>query len=356
MTLLKFDGPSHFPVKSKFTSATKKPLKLIFGIGALAGIISLGSTLAANIALNTGAPIEFGQGVAQTTSCDADVTVTPYSTFVNSEGAGAFALSSINVSGISSDCAGKEFTIKAYSDSPSTQLDLLDGVSAINVLDSGSKFAIATTTGLSITSDGNTGFTLTFDAASSPVSADSVYRITIESSDDSGAIAITYSVGESGPGSGTVFYYSVGGFNEVGAACSPSCHYLEWAPNTWNGGTEDPILALDAGMTRNSGLDGVIGVGLFNTNYMLANSATAAIAVRGYHGGGKLDWFIASQEETDLMFASPQLSSGGFAANNYWSSSERRGNYNAWLKNFSTGDWLDWEKSDTLYVRPIRAF
>ena len=49
-------------------SGSRKPLKLVLGIGALVGVIALGSTLAANINLNSGAPVEFGQGVTQTTS------------------------------------------------------------------------------------------------------------------------------------------------------------------------------------------------------------------------------------------------------------------------------------------------
>ena len=77
--MLNFDSPSKAP-------RTAKPLKLILGIGALAGALALGSTFAANIGINTGAPIEFGQGVAQTTSCDSEVILTPISTFVNTEG------------------------------------------------------------------------------------------------------------------------------------------------------------------------------------------------------------------------------------------------------------------------------
>ena len=72
-----------------------KNLKLALGAGTLAVMVGLGSTLAANISLNSGGPVEFGQGVAQTISCQTDltaspsansdrsVTVTPISDFVN---------------------------------------------------------------------------------------------------------------------------------------------------------------------------------------------------------------------------------------------------------------------------------
>ena len=63
----------------------KKTLPIILGIGALAGVIALGSTLAANINLNTGTPVEFGQGITQTVACSGDspITITPKSIFLN---------------------------------------------------------------------------------------------------------------------------------------------------------------------------------------------------------------------------------------------------------------------------------
>ena len=77
MSLLNFGDGDHGPASPR----SKKPLKLILGIGALAGVIALGSTLAANINLNTGGAVEFGQGVAQATACDSNVTTSPVSSF-----------------------------------------------------------------------------------------------------------------------------------------------------------------------------------------------------------------------------------------------------------------------------------
>jgi len=75
MTLLNLDGPSG--------RNFGKPFKVILGIGALAAVVAVASTLAANININSG-PVEFGQGVAQTTACDDSITVTPRSQFINS--------------------------------------------------------------------------------------------------------------------------------------------------------------------------------------------------------------------------------------------------------------------------------
>ena len=113
MSLLNFNDES--PEKA----GSNKSLMYLLGIGTLVGTIALGSTLAASINLNSGAPVEFGQGIAQTTACDDEITITPYSTFVNEEGGGDYYFSSLKISGIDSSegkCSGKRFLIKAYSD------------------------------------------------------------------------------------------------------------------------------------------------------------------------------------------------------------------------------------------------
>lgn len=46
---------------------------------------------------------------------------------------------------------------------------------------------------------------------------------------------------------------------------------------------------------------------------------------------------------------------GGFAANNYWSSSENNAN-NAWKQNFNNGNQNNDNKNNTNYVRAVRDF
>jgi uncharacterized repeat protein (TIGR02543 family) len=81
---------------------SRKKLRVILGIGALAAVTGLGSTLAANISLNGGGNVEFGQGVATTAACDDTITLTPVSTFVNSAYAGesTFGVTAIQISDI----------------------------------------------------------------------------------------------------------------------------------------------------------------------------------------------------------------------------------------------------------------
>ena len=92
MSILKFDQG-----KSSNGSIGKK-FKVALGVGVVTLTVSLGSTLASNISLNGGGNVEFGQGVAQTTACDDSINITPTSGFVNSNGGGSFALSTIDVS------------------------------------------------------------------------------------------------------------------------------------------------------------------------------------------------------------------------------------------------------------------
>ena len=209
MSLLNFDSQGHKP--------NHKSLKLVLGVGVIVGVIALGSTLAADISLNLGAPVEFGQGIAQTTACDDDITITPFSTFVNEEEAGSHKFTSLQVSGIDSSsgkCDGKSFVIKAYGDSGI--LDILnyeeienpyddeplviqdEDYDTIEIANDGGVF-----TWVSGGTDGddviqvdpdiltNTSFTLNFASTSSTntitrtplVSAEDVVRITIESKD-----------------------------------------------------------------------------------------------------------------------------------------------------------------------------
>jgi hypothetical protein len=81
----------------------RKKLRVILGIGALAAVTGLGSTLAANISLNGGGNVEFGQGVATTAACDDDITLTPVSEFSNTSygyDEATFTMTAIQISGI----------------------------------------------------------------------------------------------------------------------------------------------------------------------------------------------------------------------------------------------------------------
>jgi hypothetical protein len=98
---------------------SKKKLKVIIGIGLLAGVMGMGSTLAASITLNGGTAVEFGQGVQLVTACDSAITVTPTAAFVNGTSApqSGFRLATVTLSDIADSCFGKKLRLNAYTDS-----------------------------------------------------------------------------------------------------------------------------------------------------------------------------------------------------------------------------------------------
>ena len=85
---------------------------------------ALGSTFAANISLNGGAAVEFGQGVAVTAACDASITVTPGATFTNTAeepdpipsptNLGTFKVGTVTITGIDVACVNKVFKLQFW--------------------------------------------------------------------------------------------------------------------------------------------------------------------------------------------------------------------------------------------------
>lgn len=110
MEILNLEGPKRPERRHPF-------LKGLLGLGALSALAGISMTVAAQININTGSEgVEFGQGKATTTTCDGEVTVTPYSGYVNlSDTAAIFTLDSIEVAGISDSCMGSDFVLRVYS-------------------------------------------------------------------------------------------------------------------------------------------------------------------------------------------------------------------------------------------------
>ena len=178
MSLLNFkeSGPKN--------SGRQKKLKFTLGVGTLVGVIALGSTLAASINLNSGSPVEFGQGVAQAIACDSNILVTPISSFLNSEENSGFKFSSIILSqldGTSQDsqgdegCASRSFRIKSY-DASGT---LLEPTFSISINGDGQFSSPDGMTDGSNEGDSDSSVQLYFSDSS--INAEAVYRITIES-------------------------------------------------------------------------------------------------------------------------------------------------------------------------------
>jgi len=389
MPLLNFEpsGPER--------NGSRSPFKLLLGIGTLVGTIALGSTLAASINLNDGGPVEFGQGVTQTTACDSDVVVTPTSSFVNADGGGGFKFSAITLVDLdgteqtdASDegCAGKTFTIKTY-DSYGAQLQPAYEIS----VDSEGIFS-SLDGDVDGTEEGNTESSVTLSFDEELISAESVYRITIESEDSVEVTTPGYEVGDPGPGGGIIFYVSEDGFN-CGPTFELTCEYLEVAPGDWNGVTGDAngsawaitslkstdvIGITDEGTSR----DGTgIGLGYKNSLAVMeqGNDETVAASVAlSYASTSRDDWYLPTSVELNLLcqwnrgvLSSSTTGCEGGSLNSeifgaqtsnltdwyYWSSSEYGGG-TAWLGGMrSSNNRAPGAKDATAWrVRPIRAF
>jgi hypothetical protein len=155
-------------------------------------------------------------------------------------------------------------------------------------------------------------------------------------------------IGES-YGGGIVFDVYDGGQHGLIAATADQSTGIRWDGGSYTN-------------TRARG-DGV-GAGLKNTAIIIANqgpvdgSSFAATVCNEYSvtvGGVSYgDWYLPSKHELNLLYLQKTVV-GGFAGNVYWSSTET-GHTSAWGQIFSTGSPQDGGKSNTDYVRAVRAF
>ena len=196
-------------------------------------------------------------------------------------------------------------------------------------------------------------------------------------------------VGNTGPGGGIVFYVQAdGGTFNCGVAFTSPCKYLEVAPSGWNTGA-DPTKRWAtstyessevATITNDSSAyNNALGIGLGYKNSLAIvgqgnDTTTAAGAARAYGGGSKLDWYLPTTAELNLLcqwarnvaqslttqctggtLNTGTGASGGFSTGYYWSSSEG-GATTAWGQGFDYGSQNASSKNYAGYVRPVRAF
>ena len=375
---------SETPSRGKATS--RKSLKMVLGIGVISGAFALSSTLAANIALNDGGNVEFGQGITQTTACSdgQSLIVTPLSSFTTAAGEGSFDFTGVTVSEIPDSCDGVDFVISAYN----TTGDALaifntDSTAASVWYNNGTFQAGAGTQGVDIESASGS-FTINFTTPAAL--ATNVARVTLQSTkhaDYSCAVDfIGCQVGDAGPGGGTIFYVNDSGFSVPGSACGNNCHNLEYAPSTWTWevGYSGPSSG-DAGMyqhaswgehtgtflrtnrvpdsVKNGTGDQAIGAGYMNTLQMRDRNPTRSIAVpvRQYAGTNNSagQWYIPSLYELKAIYDSSAFASGSFIREGYTSSSEESDIF-YWYVDFNDGSMPRENRGGSALIRPIRAF
>jgi hypothetical protein len=351
MSILNFEEP-----KQKSKTAWVLAF-LIFGIAV--SYYGIKTTLAANVTINSGSAVEFGQGFTGTTSCSGgqSITVTPISSFTNVSGStGTFYFSSFKVSNIPSGCSGSDFTLKSFdSQTASTALSLFN-TSTTNAVVSDSSGVYSTgngSTGMTVVTNSTNSFTATF---TTPVAlARNVYKITIESGAHS---ALTFNFGDVGPAGGIIvstpsanggtgggYYYEV---SPVDIASSlASCN------------------ADEAGLTNNYTN---IGQGSGNTTTLLGIcSSGGVVTAHNYSINGFSDWFLPSRDEAQQICKyARQLTEGasncaggtlrsGFTSGLYVTSSSGGTHNYAWHMMFDGSGWT-YIGMTAGAVRALRSF
>lgn len=158
--------------------------KKIFSFAIIGVILLLGGTFAANININSSGTVEFGQGISVATVCDSSVTLTPYAAFTNSSGgSGSFNFTGFRLSNVNmSACNGASFTVEAW-DNLSTQPLAFYGSSktSLTVTDSNTAFVLNSDQTGSAISDTATSGSVLVTFSSGMVTANSIYKLTLQS-------------------------------------------------------------------------------------------------------------------------------------------------------------------------------
>ena len=358
-----------------------KPGNLHKIIGAISilivGSFFVNSTLAANISLNSGQSVEFGQGLTQTVACSGatNLIVTPNASFTNAPGGGGFYFSSVTVSNIPISCHDRDFIINAYDNSSSTPLALFNSTSTDAVVynNAGVFQAGAGSTGMTVSS-GSQQFTANFSA---PVATtNSVFKVTLQSTANatvSCSLGGTCSVGDTGPGGGKVFYVNLAGF-ACGVTRSSTCRYSELAPTNWDGGVDPqiswaqstPVDYRSTSLLLNAG----IGYGALNTKAIIdqgntnvtSSAAAKAAAYSPVVGGATVnDWYLPSENDWGQVWIQRNVIGFSASGGNYWSSTSTNssnGRYFMFAGGTTPGSASGMTKgtSNQMYVRPARSF
>ena len=163
---------------------------------------------------------------------------------------------------------------------------------------------------------------------------------------------VIYSVGDTGPGGGTI-YYDAGSQQSWG-------RWLEYAPNGWYDGIQDPGMSYGINVTPKIDSLATIGSGLSNTAAMFAadpDTSRAGGATTSYSSNTKSDWFLPSTDELIALVNYVKNNSvTGFRQDGYgmyWGSEDITGGH-AHSVFFSDSSAVFQPKIVDYYVRPIR--
>ena len=165
-----------------------------------------------------------------------------------------------------------------------------------------------------------------------------------------GGGAVTYAVGDVGPGDGLVFLIANG-------------LTYEMAPKTWGSAETTRVPWCNNATLDVPGATGTaVGDGSVNTAAIDAVCTSgAAQSAADYSANGLSDWFLPSKDEWYAMWSYSQV--GGFntatygfeTTRSYWSSSQSDTS-KAWAYDVQLDGTNNASKANSYRVRPIRAF
>lgn len=314
----------------------------------------------------------------------------------------AYTITATNASG----SATQTFTLTVAIAAPAFTLSSSAETKTVNTAATG--FTISSTGGaiasfaISATPAGMSFSTSTGALTGTPTSAASATAYTITATNASGSptatftltvTAVVYTVGQTGPGGGKIFYVATTPF-ACGPARASTCIYLEAAPSGWNTGSDPARRWADSSYqsttinnptSPETATATAIGWGYRNTRAIVSqgntDTATSAAALADAHTVTVSsvvydDWYLPSKDELNQMCkwvrgvawtSDATVCTGGtintgsgaadFVAGGYWSSSEYNDVF-AWLQGFNDGFQYGGNiyKNQTFYIRPVRAF
>jgi hypothetical protein len=182
------------------------------------------------------------------------------------------------------------------------------------------------------------------DAITLPVAGLTIYNSTKncnETYNGSSWVTNTHYIGEN-YGGGIVFYVYDNGQHGLIAATADQSTGIRWHNGSY---------------TTTNAVRDQVNAGRFNTERIIINQGAGSYAAQicaNYQGGGYGDWYLPSKYELNLLYLKKAYV-GGFADNNYWSSSEISSS-DTWRQYITTGYQTNSDKYNTFCVRAIRAF